>query len=91
MKPLRNKSELLCYRLYIYIYIYYIYIYIFIYYIYTYIYIYVYIYIYIYIYVCMYHRSFQSICMTEKGLSDFHLMTLTVTTKDYQKFQSRYI
>ena len=39
----------------------------------------------------MYHRSFQSICMTEKGLSDFHLMTLTVTTKDYQKFQSRYI
>ena len=34
----------------------------------------------------MYHRSFQSICMTEKGLSDFHLMTLTLREKTIKNF-----
>ena len=36
-------------------------------------------------------RSFQSTCVIETGLSDFHLMTLTVMRKEYRKFQSRII
>ena len=36
-------------------------------------------------------RSFQSTYVIETDLSDFHLMTLTVVRKEYQKFQSRII
>ena len=32
-------------------------------------------------------RSFQSSCVMETGLSDFHLMTLTVMKKSFKKFQ----
>ena len=31
-------------------------------------------------------RSFQSSCVIETGLSDFHLMTLTVMKKSFRKF-----
>ena len=36
-------------------------------------------------------RSFQSTCIIETGLSDFHLMTLTVMKKSFKKFQPRII
>ena len=36
-------------------------------------------------------RSFQSTCVVETGLSDFHLMTLTVIKKSFKKFQPRII
>ena len=36
-------------------------------------------------------RSFQSTCVTETGLSDFHLMTLTVMKKSFRKFNPRLI
>ena len=36
-------------------------------------------------------RSFQSACVVETGLSDFHLMTLTVMRKGFQKYQSETI
>ena len=36
-------------------------------------------------------RSFQSTCVVETGLSDFHLMTLTVLRKSFKKFQSKLI
>ena len=36
-------------------------------------------------------RSFQSTSVTETGLSDFHLMTLTVIKKSFKKFQPRII
>ena len=36
-------------------------------------------------------RSFQSTCVIETGLSDFHLMTLTVTKKSFRKFHPRLI
>ena len=36
-------------------------------------------------------RSFQSICVIETGLSDFHLMTLTVMKKSFRKFHPRLI
>ena len=36
-------------------------------------------------------RSFQSTCVIETGLSDFHLMTLTVMKKSFKKFQPRII
>ena len=35
--------------------------------------------------------SFQSTCIIETGLSDFHLMTLTVMKKSFKKFQPRII
>ena len=35
--------------------------------------------------------SFPSTCVIETGLSDFHLMTLTVMRKEYPKVQSRII
>ena len=34
-------------------------------------------------------RSFQSTCVIETGLSDFHLMTLTAMTKSFRKFHPR--
>ena len=34
-------------------------------------------------------RSFQSTCVIETGLPDFHLMTLTVMKKSFKKFQPR--
>ena len=36
-------------------------------------------------------RSFQSTCVIETGLSDFHLMTLTVMKKSCKKFHPRLI
>ena len=36
-------------------------------------------------------RSFQSTCVIETGLSDFHLMTLTVMKKYFKKFQPQII
>ena len=36
-------------------------------------------------------RSFQSTCVVETGLSDFHLMTLTVMRKSFKKFQPKII
>ena len=36
-------------------------------------------------------RSFQSTCVLETGLSNFHLMTLTVMRKRSKKFQPRVI
>ena len=36
-------------------------------------------------------RSFQSICVIETGLSDFHLMTLTVMKKSFRKFHLQLI
>ena len=36
-------------------------------------------------------RSFQSICVIETGLSDFHLMTLTVMGKNFKKIKPRII
>ena len=36
-------------------------------------------------------RSFQSTCVIETGLSDFHLMTLTVMKKSFRKFHPRII
>ena len=36
-------------------------------------------------------RGFQSTCVIETGLSDFHLMTLTVMKKSFRKFQPRLI
>ena len=36
-------------------------------------------------------RSFQSTCVLEKRLSDFHLMTLTVMGKIFKKLQPRAI
>lgn len=36
-------------------------------------------------------RSFQSTCVVETGLSDFHLMTLIVMRKSFKKFQSKII
>ena len=36
-------------------------------------------------------RSFQSTSVIETGLSDFHLMTLTVMKKSFKKFQPRII
>ena len=34
-------------------------------------------------------RSFQSTCAIDTGLSDFHLMTLTVLKKSFRKLQPR--
>ena len=34
-------------------------------------------------------RSFQSACVVETGLSDFHMMTLTVMKKRFKKFQPK--
>ena len=36
-------------------------------------------------------RSFQSICVVETGLSNFHLMTLTVMRKSFKKYQPKMI
>ena len=36
-------------------------------------------------------RSFQSTCVIETGLSDFHLMTLTVMRKNFKKTKPRII
>ena len=36
-------------------------------------------------------RSFQSTCIVESGLSDFHMMTLTVMRKSFKKFQPKTI
>ena len=36
-------------------------------------------------------RSFQSTCVIETGLSDFHLMTLTVVRKSFKKIRPRII
>ena len=36
-------------------------------------------------------RSFQSACVVETGLSDFHLMTLTVMRKSFKKYQPKTI
>ena len=36
-------------------------------------------------------RNFQSTCVIETGLSDFHLMTLTVMKKSFRKFHHRLI
>ena len=36
-------------------------------------------------------RSFQSTCVIETGLSDFHVMTLTVMKKSFRKLQPRLI
>ena len=36
-------------------------------------------------------RSFQSTCVVETGLSDFHLMTLTVMRKSFKKHQPKRI
>ena len=36
-------------------------------------------------------RSFQSTCVLETGLSEFHLMMLTVMRKRFKKFQPRVI
>ena len=36
-------------------------------------------------------RSFQSTCVVETGLSDFHLMTLTVMRKSFKKYQLKII
>ena len=36
-------------------------------------------------------RSFQSACVLKTGLSDFHLMTLTVMRKSLKKLQPRII
>ena len=36
-------------------------------------------------------RSFQSTCVIETGLLDFHLMALTVMKKSFKKFQPRII
>ena len=34
-------------------------------------------------------RSFQSTCVIETGLSDFHIITLTVMKRGFKKFQLR--
>ena len=36
-------------------------------------------------------RSFKSTCVVETGLSDFHLMTLTVMGKSFKKYQPKII
>ena len=36
-------------------------------------------------------RSFQSTCVIETGLSDFHLMTLTFMKKSFRRFNPRLI
>ena len=36
-------------------------------------------------------RSFQSTCVVETGLSDFHMMTLTVMRKSFKKYQPKTI
>ena len=36
-------------------------------------------------------HSFQSTCVIETGLSEFHLMTLTVTRKNFKKIKPRII
>ena len=36
-------------------------------------------------------RSFESTCVVETGLSDFHLMTLTVMRKSFKKHQHKII
>ena len=36
-------------------------------------------------------RSFQSTCVVETGLSDFHLITLTVMRKSFKKYQPKTI
>ena len=36
-------------------------------------------------------RSFQSTCVVETGLSNFHLMTLTVMRKRFKKYQPKII
>ena len=36
-------------------------------------------------------RTFQSTCVVETGLSDFHLMTLTVMGKSFRKYQPKII
>ena len=36
-------------------------------------------------------RSFQSTCVVETGLSDFHLMTLAVMRKSFKKYQPKII
>ena len=36
-------------------------------------------------------RSFQTTCVIETGLSDFHLMTLTVMRKSFKKLKPRVI
>ena len=36
-------------------------------------------------------RNFQGTCVVETGLSDFHLMTLTVMRKSFKKFQPKII
>ena len=36
-------------------------------------------------------RSFQSTCVLETGLSDYHFMALTVMRKRFKKFQPRII
>ena len=36
-------------------------------------------------------RTFQSICVIETGLSDFHLMTLAMMRKTFKKQRSRII
>ena len=36
-------------------------------------------------------RSFQSICVVETGLSDFHLMNLTIMRKGFKKYQRKTI
>ena len=36
-------------------------------------------------------QSFQSTCVIETGLSDFHLMTLTVMRKNFKKIKPRII
>ena len=36
-------------------------------------------------------RSFQGTCVIETGLSDFHLMTLTVMGKNFKKIKPRII
>ena len=36
-------------------------------------------------------RMFQSTCVKKKGLSDFHLMTVTVLTKAFKRVRPRVI
>ena len=36
-------------------------------------------------------RNFQDTCVIETGLSDFHLMTLTVMRKNFKKIKPRII
>ena len=37
------------------------------------------------------HRSFQNSCVIETGLSDFHMMIVTVMKTSYQKIEARVI